>query len=157
VAAITQDQIEKFTFSMSNGSARTILALLSSIFSFGIKKKLLKENPCKGVVKPKDNRKTRRLSVAEYAKMGEALNGSVPNDIFLFLAVSGWRSSEARLLKYSELDLERRIATLGHSKTGISVRPLVARLLGSSKGNRPRVNMSLHVMGSLSPICILIG
>jgi integrase len=72
----------------------------------------------------KDNRKTRRLSVAEYAQMGEALNGSVSNDIFLFLAVSGWRSSEARLLKYSELDLERHTATLGDSKTGVSVRPL---------------------------------
>jgi site-specific recombinase XerD len=53
VAAITQDQIERFIFSMSNGSARTILALLSSIFSFGIKKGLIKENPCKGIVKPK--------------------------------------------------------------------------------------------------------
>ena len=107
------------------GSARTILALLSSIFSFAVKRKLRSDNPCKGITKPKDNRKTRRLSIAEYAQLGTALGTpTVPNDIFLFLAVSGWRSSEARLLKHSEIDLERRIATLGDTKTGASVRPL---------------------------------
>jgi integrase len=107
------------------GSARTIIALLSSIFSFAIKRKLRADNPCQGIVKPKDNRKTRRLSVSEYAQFGTAISGgSVPHDIFLFLAVSGWRSSEARLLRHSEIDLERCIATLADSKTGQSVRPL---------------------------------
>jgi integrase len=125
VATITQSQIENFMNDCPPGSARTIIALLGSIFSFGIKKKLLKENPCKGITKPKDNRKTRRLSIAEYAQLGTALStATVPNDVFLFLAVSGWRSSEARLLKHSEIDMERRIATLGDIKTGESVRPL---------------------------------
>jgi hypothetical protein len=97
VAAISQDQIEQFTNDCSTGSARTILALLSTIFTFGIKRKLLKENPCKGIVKPKDNRKTRRLSVLEYQQLGTAIScASVPHDIFVFLAISGWRSSEAR-------------------------------------------------------------
>jgi integrase len=40
--------------------------------------------------------------------------------------VTGWRSGEARLLKWSELDLDRRIATLGDTKSGQSVRPLSA-------------------------------
>jgi integrase len=126
VAAISQDQIEKFTFSLPQGSARTILALLSSIFTFAIKKKLLKENPCKGIVKPKDNRKIRRLSDAEYQQLGTALTGSatVANDIFLFLSVTGWRSSEARFLKHSEIDMERRVVTLTDTKTGRSIRPL---------------------------------
>lgn len=88
------------------------------------KKGLRADNPCNGIVRPPDVRKTRRLSVGEYQQLGGALNSSVPNDIFLFLAVSGWRSSEARLLKWTELDLERHTATLGDTKTGISVRPL---------------------------------
>jgi integrase len=125
VAAITQSQIEHFMNGCPPGSARTIMALLSSIFTFAIKRKLRADNPCKGIVLPKDNRKTRRLSVSEYAQLGTALgSASVPNDVFLFLAVSGWRSSEARLLKHSEIDLERRIATLGDTKTGVSIRPL---------------------------------
>jgi integrase len=40
------------------------------------------------------------------------------------LAVSGWRTSEATNLKWAELDLERKIAILTDTKTGISARPL---------------------------------
>jgi integrase len=46
------------------------------------------------------------------------------SDIFLLLAVTGWRSSEVKNLRFSEVDLERRVATLGDTKTGVSVRPL---------------------------------
>jgi integrase len=42
------------------------------------------------------------------------------------LIVTGWRSSEVRLLKFSECDLERRVATLGDTKSGMSIRPLCA-------------------------------
>jgi integrase len=125
VAAITQIQIETFMNGCSPGSAKRIMQLLSAIFSFAIQRKLRPDNPCKGIVRPKTVHKTRRLSVAEYAQLGTALsNASVPNDIFQFLAVSGWRIGEARLLKYSEIDLDRRLASLADTKTGPSVRPL---------------------------------
>jgi integrase len=125
VAAVTQAQIEKFMNECTLGSAKRIMQLLGAIFSFAVKKNLRGDNPCKGIVKPPDVRKTRRLSGSEYAQLGTALSSaSVPNDVFLFLALSGWRSTEARLLKYSELDMDRRIATLGNTKTGMSIRPL---------------------------------
>jgi integrase len=126
VAAITPLQIEQFMNGCTPGSAKRLMQLLGAIFSFGIKKGLRSDNPCKGIVKPPDVRKRRRLSIAEYQQLGTALNGSatVPHEIFLFLAISGWRSSEARLLKHSEIDLERCTATLGDTKTGVSVRPL---------------------------------
>jgi integrase len=124
VAAITQSQIEHFMNDCSPGSAKRIMQLTSAIFTFAIQRKLRTDNPCKGIVRPKTIHKTRRLSVAEYAQLGSALNGSVANDVFLFLALSGWRSSEARFLKWSELDLERRIASLIDSETGPSTRPL---------------------------------
>src|SRR5262249_42679954 len=41
-----------------------------------------------------------------------------------FLALSGWRSGEALALRWDEVDLARRTATLGETKTGRSVRPL---------------------------------
>lgn len=41
-----------------------------------------------------------------------------------FLLLTGWRRGEALALKASEVDLARRTATLGNSKTGRSVRPL---------------------------------
>jgi integrase len=41
-----------------------------------------------------------------------------------FLLVTGWRRGEAIGLRGSDLDLPRRTATLGETKTGRSVRPL---------------------------------
>jgi integrase len=125
LAAITQAQIEHFMNGCSPGSAKRIMQLLSAIFTFAVQHKLRPDNPCKGIVRPKTIHKTRRLSVGEYAHLGTALSpASLPNDLILFLAVSGWRSGEARLLKHSEIDLDRRIASLADTKTGPSVRPL---------------------------------
>jgi integrase len=41
-----------------------------------------------------------------------------------FLALTGWRSGEALGLRWSEVDLARRTATLADTKTGRSMRPL---------------------------------
>ena len=40
------------------------------------------------------------------------------------LVTSGWRSGEVKNLKWAELDLERKVAFLTDTKTGMSVRPL---------------------------------
>ena len=125
VVTITQDNIEDFMRSLSPGSAKRIMGLTGAIFSYAVKRKLRTDNPCRGIETPKERRKLRRLSEAEYAQLFHALNGdNAAADIFRLLAVSGWRSSEARCLKWSELDLERRVATLSDTKAGLSVRPL---------------------------------
>jgi integrase len=89
------------------------------------------DNPVHGVVRPADGRHDRRLSDAEYEALGNALRGAVVANIWhpaiaaaRFLAVSGWRSGEALTLRWDEIDLARRTATLGDTKTGRSVRPL---------------------------------
>ena len=124
VASITSEQVEDFMHSMSRGSAGRCIGLLGAILSHAVKRKLRPDNPVKGIEKPKEVKRNRRLSEAEYAQLGAALNGGVLSDIFLFLAVTGFRSGEARNLRWSELDLERSIVTLGDTKTGVSVRPL---------------------------------
>lgn len=126
VATVTQADVEEFTHQLSPGSAKRIVGLTGAIFSYAIKRKLRLDNPVRGIETPKDNKKSRRLSVVEYAQLGRALNNgsNIAADIFSFLAISGWRSGEARLLKFSELDMERRIATLSDTKSGQSVRPL---------------------------------
>jgi integrase len=110
--------------SLSPGSAGRTIGLLGAMFNYAVKRKLRPDNPCKGIEKPKEIKRNRRLSEMEYAQLGSTLNGGVISDIFLFLAVTGFRSGEARNLKWSELDLERSIVTLGDTKTGVSVRPL---------------------------------
>lgn len=129
VASITQSQIEDFAHSLSLGNAKRVIGLTGAIFTYAIKKKLRLDNPCRGVETPKDKQRTRRLSEAEYAQLWSALQGgsNIAADVFLFLAVSGWRSGEARLLKWSELDFDRRIANLSDSKSGQSIRPLRSR------------------------------
>jgi integrase len=130
VASVTRDQIEAFMHGLSPGSAKRIVSLLSAIFTFAVKKKLRADNPCHGIEKPKDVVKLRRLSNIEYAELGAALNGGAPKldrtvaDIILMSAVTGWRSSEVKNLRWSEVDIERCIATLGDTKTGVSIRPL---------------------------------
>ena len=126
VVAVTREVVENFMKSLSPGSAKRIIGLTSGIFTYAVKKGLRADNPCRGIEKPKDRKRLRRLAVGEYAQLWSALQNEnhVASDVFLFLAVSGWRSGEARLLKYSELDLDRRIANLGDTKTGPSVRPL---------------------------------
>ena len=124
VASVTSEHVEDFMRSLSIGSQARTIGLLGAIFSYAVKRKLVAVNPCVGVEKPPGVKKTRRLSDAEYAQFGAALKGGTISDMFLLLAVTGWRSGEARLLKWVELDMERNIVTLGDTKTGVSVRPL---------------------------------
>jgi integrase len=151
IAAITQDQVEVLMNKCSAGSARRVIALLSATFSFAVRKGLRGDNPCSKVKKPSDVRRMRRLSEAEYAQLGKALNGTaLKNDIAMsvikFLAISGFRSGEALQLKWSALDLERRIVTLEDSKTGRSIRPLsqAAIEIVQSQGRTSEYVFGLH-------------
>jgi integrase len=127
VAAITQTQIETFMNECPPGSAKRIIQVLSAVFTFAVKKKLRGDNPCKGIVKPKDVHRTRRLSEEEYAQLWKAI-GSGPNStaasVFLAIAITGWRSGEMKNLRWSELDVQRQIANLEDTKSGKSIRPL---------------------------------
>ena len=124
VASVTGEQVEDFMRSLSRGSAARTVSLLSVMFTYAVKRKLTAANPCKGLEMPADVKRNRRLSDAEYAQLGSALKGGMISDIFLLLAVTGFRSSEAKNLRWSECDFERNIVTLGDTKTGVSVRPL---------------------------------
>jgi integrase len=124
VISVTSDMVETFMHSMSAASGRRTVGLLGSIFTWAVKRKLVAVNPVRGIEKPKDTKRTRRLSNEEYAQFSKALDGSMISDIFLLLAVTGWRSGEAKNLRWEECDLERNIVTLGDTKTGVSVRPL---------------------------------
>jgi integrase len=124
--SVTQENVEAFMRDMSPGSARRVIALLSGMFAYSVKRKMRSDNPCHGLELPKSGKRLRRLSTDEYAQLGRALkNGDcMTADMFLLISISGWRSGEVRLLKRSEVDLERRVAVLGDTKTGQSVRPL---------------------------------
>ena len=113
------------------GTATRTVGLLGAIFTYAVRQGVRTDNPVHGVVRYADGRRERRLSDDEYAALGAAVREGEAKGIWpaaiataRFLALTGWRSGEALALRWSELDLARRTATLADSKTGRSVRPL---------------------------------
>jgi integrase len=113
------------------GCATRALGLLGAVFQYGIRRGLRTDNPVHGTPRFAYGRRERRLSHAEYGLLGEGLRkaekqGFWPPAIAAarFIALTGWRKGEVLGLRWDELDLTRRTATLGDTKTGRSVRPL---------------------------------
>jgi integrase len=126
------------------GTASRTVGLLGAIFAYAVRKRMRADNPCRGVQRPADGRRERRASDAEYAALGEALRAAaqahVPAHVIRnrtpaplwppavaavrFLALTGWRLGEALALRWSDVDMARRTATLPDTKTGKSMRPL---------------------------------
>ena len=106
------------------GTATRTVGLLGAIFTYAVRQGVRTDNPVHGVVRYADGRRERRLSDDEYAALGEALReveaqGKIwPAAIAMarFLALTGWRSGEALALRWSEIDLARRAATLATPK-----------------------------------------
>lgn len=78
-------------------------------------------NPCQGLRRRKSSFKAHRLTSDDYGRLGKAIIGiearwPVEAAIIRFLALTGCRKSEARLLKWNMIDGKR--AALPDSKTG---------------------------------------
>jgi len=151
VAAITREDVEAFMHDVAagktagktktklrglanvrggRGTASRTVGLLGAIFSYAVRHRIRADNPAHGVMRPADGRRARRLSDHEYKALGDALGKAAANvwppavAAARFLALTGWRSGEALGLRWDEIDLGRRTATIGDTKTGRSIRPL---------------------------------
>jgi integrase len=151
VGALTRDDIERLLHDVAGGrtagrtktktrglarvkggetAANRVVGLFGAIFSYAIRKKLRADNPCRGVQLFADKKRERRLSVEEYAKFGAALREAdkaiwpLAVAAARFIALSGWRRGEVLGLRWSEINLANKTATLAETKTGRSVRPL---------------------------------
>jgi integrase len=113
------------------GTASRTVGLLGAIFSYAVRRRMRADNPVHGTVRFADGKRERRLSDAEYTALGDALRRGEAASIWppavaaaRFLALTGWRSGEVLGLRWAEIDLARRTATLADTKTGKSIRPL---------------------------------
>lgn len=153
VAAITREDIDTFMHDVAagktasrtktakkrglanvrggRGTASCTVGLLGAIFTYAERHRMRPDNPVRGVVRFADGKRERRLSESEYKALGIALRKAGLENIWpsavaatRFLALTGWRSGEVLALRWRDLDLSRRTASLPDTKTGRSVRPL---------------------------------
>jgi integrase len=151
VAAVTKQDVERFMHAVAEGEtvrqtrtrsrglsrvrggkgvATRSIGLLGAIFTYAVDRHMRADNPAHRVRKFAENKRDRRLSEGEYAALGAGLRqaeGTIwPQAIACtrFLALTGWRSGEALALRWHDIDLARRTATLPDTKTGRSMRPL---------------------------------
>jgi integrase len=113
------------------GAATRTVGLLGAIFSYAARRGMRNDNPVRGVERFADNRRLRRLRDEEYSIIGRAHSRAATENVWpplvsaaQFLMVTGWRLGEVIGLKWDEVDLSRRLAILGDTKTGQSIRPL---------------------------------
>src|SRR5262245_3821312 len=98
----------------------------------------LRQGPRSGLRNAGRQRK-RRLTDAEYAAAAirsSDLWPAIPAAT-RFLALTGWRSGEAISLRKADVDLARRTALLGDTKTGQSMRPLSHRAIRGPSDSSP--------------------
>ena len=113
------------------GTASRTTGFLGAIFSYAVRHQMRADNPVRGVERFADGRRERRLTEDEYRALGNALRKAAAEHVWpatiaaaRFLSLTGWRSGEALSLRWADVDLSRRTATLPDTKTGRSMRPL---------------------------------
>jgi integrase len=153
VAAVTREDVDAFMHAVADGktagkkktakkhglahvrggkgTASRTVGLLGAIFAYAVRRRMRPDNPVHGTVRFADGKRERRLSDGEYQALGDALRKGEGASVWpaalaatRFLALTGWRSGEALGLRWAEIDLARRTATLADTKTGKSIRPL---------------------------------
>ena len=109
------------------GTANKGVALLSTVMSFAVDRRLVDVNPVLGVKKYREGRKERYLSAEEMKRLGDALIAAEGRELpgaltaIRLLALTGARRGEILNAEWSQVDLERGILILPDSKTGHKV------------------------------------
>ena len=113
------------------GTATRTVGLLGGILTYAAEAGVIESNPARGIGKPKDNARKRRLSEAEYRILGQMLRDAAKSekyamtvDIIGQVALTGCRPSEMIRLKWTEADTEASCLRLEDSKEAESIRPI---------------------------------
>lgn len=113
------------------GTAARTVGLLGGILSFAVSKGVIPFNPARGVKRPADKSRRRRLTPDEYRALGKALDAAEAESATeqsisgaWLIALTGCRLGEVTALKWSEIDEGCGCFRLEDSKEGRSIRPI---------------------------------
>jgi integrase len=111
------------------GTATRTVGLLGGILTYAVEAGIIETNPARGIRKPKDRVRDRRLTEAEYRILGGILRRAAEDEryrmtteIIRQIALTGCRRSEIINLRWTEIDTERSCLRLVDSKEGASTR-----------------------------------
>lgn len=113
------------------GTASRTMGFLGGILSFALSEGIIPASPARGVRRPADKSRTRRLTPDEYRLLGVALSRAEDDREtwqavagVRLLALTGCRRGEVEALTWAEVDLAGQALRLVDSKEGASVRPI---------------------------------
>jgi integrase len=113
------------------GAASRTLGLLGTMFSYAVEEGYRADNPVRGIVRPRDQKRSFRLDADGYRQLGERLRQAEERgerwqavEAIRVLALTGCRNEEVASLKKAEVDLAGKALRYGDTKGGKSIRPL---------------------------------
>ena len=130
---IRPQDIEKIVRSLSDHptTANRVLAVISSMFTFAIRRHLVRDNPARGIERNRETKRTRHLSPEELARLGKVLHigetrgDNQPGiDAVRFLLFTGMRRGEVESLQWAFVDWGLGRICLPDSKSGEKSVPL---------------------------------
>ena len=122
-------------------AARTV-GMLGTIFEVARRRRLIRENPARGVARLPEGKQRRFLSLDEIAALGAAMREAAEDvrenrtglAAIRFLLLTGLRRMEALALPWEWVDAQTRCIRFGDTKSGAQLRPIgapAAAMLGS--------------------------
>jgi integrase len=113
------------------GTGTRAVGLLGGIFTYAVQNGIIDKNPVHGVRRFADGKKDRRLTEAEYRRIGEIIRDAAKDTptttamkMIRALACTGCRRGEIVNLRWAEVDAENSCLRLIDSKEGASTRPV---------------------------------
>jgi integrase len=126
------------------GTGTRAVGLLGGIFTYAVQNGIIDKNPVHGVRRFADGKKDRRLTEAEYRRIGEIIRDAAKDTptttamkMIRALACTGCRRGEIVNLKWTEVDAENSCIRLIDSKEGASTRPVGLSVIDALEAMRP--------------------
>lgn len=136
------------------GAASRSISTLHSLFEHAVRMGQIESNPARGVRRMASERRTRRLSSAEYIALGRAMRqaakqGEDPVGLAAvrFLLLTGFRLNEAQKLEWSWVDTDSFAVRFPDTKSGAQNRPIGAPALNLIHA-QPKVDGNPYVFTS---------